>query len=674
MNDQFKFSNKRISTLRGVAVLILFVLLIIGGILMYWQMAKKEPPFPSVEFFLPAQKKEIKGEKKITEGKLFIIQSNPSSGQDGATDMAIDSEYIYIVGYEAVNNEKSRWRIEKRDKVTGELVLEFGETGAVWGNLGEYDVIPYSIAIDENSLYIVGEGEYIPKEDMDIYEWRIEKRNKITGDLVSEFGKEGVVINSSLGPPMHDIFPMSIVVDSNFLYVGGNEFHDWDMMLWRIERRDKVTGALATSGTDGWGETSVFLEPYPWYDRIHSMVVDFDSLYAVGYEYSGFNSRWAVAKINKTTGSLMDEFGWEGIVTIPGKIQSFTITADESYLYIGGAEALSPEETAGDTQWRIEKRDKVTGALITEFGKKGVIHVNPSPKETSTGELVHSLAIDSNHLYITGDDFSVDENQWRIEKRNKRTGELVSEFGEKGIITTNPGAGEDLICFIKIDSNYIYIGGRDSALDKGQWRIEKRNKITGAFGEALVDELREEAKEMETTEAKIQEKTLDWKAYRNKEYGFEVKYPGDWHLFSHPQPFTFFIKEELPSRALVFYNYLNEPEIFGQQIGVWVVEGIIQPFTGTSFASREEWLSWYVKDFASDNGRRKSKWQNINGREVLRIEAPSPHTSSNFLYYLIFKEDKVYIWHLYPYDETDSVLSKNIEIFNQILTSFKFLK
>ena len=163
MNPQFKFFNKRVSVLRGVVILILFSLLAWGGILIYWQMIQKELPLPSVEFFLPVKKEEIEEEKKITEGKLFIIQSNPTSGKDGATDMAIDSEYIYIAGYQSEQIEDfevSQWRIEKRDKKTGELIKEFGKNGVIVGGIKTMgdEARPYSITIDFNFIYVVGDG------------------------------------------------------------------------------------------------------------------------------------------------------------------------------------------------------------------------------------------------------------------------------------------------------------------------------------------------------------------------------------------------------------------------------------------------------------------------------------------------------------------------------------
>ena len=138
------------------------------------------------------------------------------------------------------------------------------------------------------------------------------------------------------------------------------------------------------------------------------------------------------------------------------------------------------QQVDSNYQWRIEKRDLITGALIPEFGTGGVVTNNPSVLDDTP----NAIANDINGLYIVGDDGTTGNYQWRIEKRDLITGALIPEFGTGGVVTHNPSSSNwDSIYDIILDSTGFYINARDCSLgdDKIREYIQKRDLTTGAL-------------------------------------------------------------------------------------------------------------------------------------------------------------------------------------------------
>lgn len=152
-----------------------------------------------------------------------------------------------------------------------------------------------------------------------------------------------------------------------------------------------------------------------------------------------------------------------------------TIAVDENYIYVAGFDISLG---AFYSQWRIEKRDITTGALVTAFDTDGVVESN---RNTFMDEL-RSIAVDANYIYAVGVDWSPSNFQWRIEKRDIVTGALITSFGTFGVVQSNPSSANEQLYSMAIDINYIYVTGYDcSQFDNDHWRIEKRNITTGGF-------------------------------------------------------------------------------------------------------------------------------------------------------------------------------------------------
>jgi hypothetical protein len=380
-----------------------------------------------------------------------VVTSDPSTGDDVAYDIAIDSTAMYVVGYDSIPGN-SQWHIEKRSLADGSLVPGFGTGGVVTNNPSTGSDYARSIAIDSTAMYVVG-YDYSPGN----YQWRIEKRSLVDGSLVGVF---------TSNPSTDDDIAYSIAIDSTAIYVVGYDESPGDSQ-WRIEKRSLAEGSLVPGfGTGG----AVTINPSTDDDIAYSIAIDSTAMYVVGYDESPGDSQWRIEKRSLADGSLVPGFGTGGVVTInpsTGPDVAYSIAIESTALYLVGYDG-SP----GNSQWRIEKRSLADGSLVPGFGTGGVVTINPS-----TGpDVAYSIAIESTGMYVVGCDSSPGNRQWRIEKRSSADGSLVSGFGTGGAITSNPSTGSDVALSIAIDTAAMYVVGYDGSPGSNQWRMEKRVK------------------------------------------------------------------------------------------------------------------------------------------------------------------------------------------------------
>ena len=170
------------------------------------------------------------------------------------------------------------------------------------------------------------------------------------------------------------------------------------------------------------------------------------------------NYQWRIEKRDLITGALIPGFGVSGVLTVNPSVGYdvlASITTDGDNLYLFGTDSIP-----GNDQWRIEKRDLITGALIPGFGTGGVVTNNPSV----ANDQALAVSIDDTGLYLAGNDRSPGNDQWRIEKRDLTTGALVAEFGNNGVVNVNPSAANyENARGIKIINSNLYIIGADRA-------------------------------------------------------------------------------------------------------------------------------------------------------------------------------------------------------------------
>ena len=456
--------------------------------------------------------------RDITSGALVtafdtdgIVISNPASSSEYVNASTIDSSYIYIGGYQSgavagdCQTVGTCWRLEKRNITTGALVTAFDAEGVVNINGAESSFTTITtIAKDDNYIYLGGAQTY-PTNDCDEgYCWRIEKREKASGDLVTAFDTDGVLLINTV----NNIEINSIVVDSSYIYIAGAHYSEVDAecdetwSCWHLEKRDITTGALVTAfSADG----IVLSDPMEGYeDSIETIVVDSLYVYLGGFQSGvadgGCVSEvpcWRIEKRDITTGALVNAFSTDGIIVSNpngGTSQVDTILVDASYLYIGGFQTGASDGgcALGSACWRIEKRDKTTGALVTAFSTDGIVQSDP----TSSYDAIQTMVMDSSYLYIGGfDDGGSGECDlggacWRVEKRDKTTGALVTAFSTDGVVRNDISYSQDYVSSVAIDSTYIYLAGYIDSSDVGDddecysaqcWAVEKRDITTGAL-------------------------------------------------------------------------------------------------------------------------------------------------------------------------------------------------
>ncbi len=252
--------------------------------------------------------------------------------------------------------------------------------------------------------------------------------------------------------------PQSVVKDASGIYIGGQVNNSSTQGL--VEKRSLANGSVL------WTNNSVGM-------YVSDIALDATGLYVSGFVTNDSSGalRWVVKKLRLIDGiEIWSQNGPVGFFSAPR-----SIAVNSGGVYIGGDFDTGNGPGNGDTQWRIEKRDPSTGALVTSFGAGGVILQDLS----ANNDRVTNIAVDSGGLYIIGEDNSQGNAQWRIVKRSLTDGSIIWTQ------TENPSSSYvgDLPVGLALDSTGVYIGGYDSTQSSSdkQWRFEKRNLSDGSI-------------------------------------------------------------------------------------------------------------------------------------------------------------------------------------------------
>lgn len=427
-------------------------------------------------FDFPCEQSKLYVEARYANPTQFIeanhplAESNPSAGEDLLLAMVLNTNHIYAVGSDSGPGNQ-QWRIEKRNIQSGELIGGFGTLGVITSNPSGGDDVALCVAVNGNAMYVAG-WQYTAGYK----QWRIEKRDATTGAPDNTFLGTGAVGGYTFGrtSPTDGGGVEAIQVFGNDLYLAGSEFIA-GRYIWRIERRDKNSGNLMPA-FNGTGVLNVDVGGY--YQFLHAMQVDADAIYLAGSDNGcgSYAHDWRIEKRDRLTGALVGGFGSGGVVQTTACTGDYGygedvygLRLDSGYLY-----AVGPDGTNGGTsapQWRIEKRDAADGSLVTGFGSGGTLLINHSLGV----DVPYAVDVDATRLYVAGSTGGTDggpsNSTWRVEARDKTTGLPVASFGTNGVLESDYSAGDDVAHAVCADPDILYIGGYDHTPANAQWRI-----------------------------------------------------------------------------------------------------------------------------------------------------------------------------------------------------------
>lgn len=425
------------------------------------------------------------------------LTSNPSALDDTIKDSVIDvpNGAFYLVGHTTLN-----WVIEKRDELSGSGVSAFGTSGQIIEDVASsIDEQANAIAIDPSGYIYVAGYDRVPGTTN--AQWRIEKRHNTNGNLCTaaecgtQFGTNGVV--SSNPTAGNDVaIGMALDVSGGYVYIVG--YDSTGANQWRMEKRLMSDGSLVTAFATNGVFTS---NPSNQDDQLKNIKLDptGEYIFISGFDGSNGNNQWRLEKRHATNANLCTaaecgtQFATGGVYTSNPSVRddnivSLQIDTAANAVYAGGYDGVAG---ANNQQWRIEKLTIDTGALVTAFGTSGVVTVNPSSKDDN----VVSFDLDGagGYLYVIGSDAQggTTDSRWRIEKRNRSDGALVTAFNTTGIVNSNPSSNNDPPSTIMIDVNRSFLwaigGDRTLGVADMRWRIEQYNLDNGGYWLAAQD-------------------------------------------------------------------------------------------------------------------------------------------------------------------------------------------
>ncbi len=245
---------------------------------------------------------------------IYAINPSADSRDDRGSTIAVDSTYVYLVGWdENPGNDNAEWRIEKMNKTTGVHDDGFDTDGVVIYDFNNFTDHTYGIAIDSTNMYVV--GDYEPNNGN--RGWMMQKRSLTSGALDTAFdGETGEtgdgILHITLSGNHDDAY--DIVLDSTYLYVAGHDASGTDKG-WRTEKRKQSNGKLCTAAECGTAfdtDGIIYTDPSGTLDdEALNIVIDTTNsrIYIAGYDQTpaSADTQWRIEKRKSTDGSR----GWE---------------------------------------------------------------------------------------------------------------------------------------------------------------------------------------------------------------------------------------------------------------------------------------------------------------------------------------------------------------------------
>ena len=178
-----------------------------------------------------------------------------------------------------------------------------------------------------------------------------------------------------------------------------------------------------------------------------------------------------------------------------------------------------------------------------------------------------------------------------------------------------------------------------------------RSAVTIVITESIKDKNGNALKERKTYNIYLlKDETANWKTYQNEEFGYEIKYPKDWTY-----------KEDSPPRLVSFDSAFKDKGVF-----------LIIVHDNKEELPLLEFLDKQYSEGIGISPPTEEHMVIIDSHSAVRYSYPSYPIDPSFIEKVYFaNDDKVYEIKRESY-ENDS--NFQLENFNQILSTFKFLK
>lgn len=440
-----------------------------------------------------------------------FITDNLTTADDTVRGTAFDpiNSRFFTVGDNGTN-----WVMQKRRVADGALCtstncsVAFGTNGRITQDIASSTTErAYDVDVDASAghIYVVGMDNALGGG-----QWHIEKRDMRSGALVTAFGTGGIVTsNPSNG--LDEALTLQLDTAGGYLYVGG--YDNTGNNRWNLQRYRMDNGAVCTAANCGvdFGTAGTYtFDASNGDDRISAIEIDPTNtyLYVAGFTTAA-NGRtsWTMQKLLASTAALCTaancgtEFGTAGTYTSDpttrdDQILALQVDSAGGAIYIGGYE----QPTANSRQWRIEKITLDTGTLITAFGGSGCSTNTAGAlcqSFTSGGDdKIFSMELDGagGYIYIMGiKDEAGANSEWRVQKRNRSDGSLVTAWATNGTASVNPSVNKDPPTSLVLDINrgLLWAAGGDRSLSTTdmQWYFIQLNTDTGTIWLAPQDTL-----------------------------------------------------------------------------------------------------------------------------------------------------------------------------------------
>lgn len=440
-----------------------------------------------------------------------FIADNLTAADDRVRGTAFDSinSMFFTVGDNGAN-----WVIQKRRIADGALCtstncgVTFGTGGTVTQDIaGSATESAIDVDVDTSTghIYIVGMDTAIGSG-----QWHIEKRDMMTGALVTSFDGDGIITyNPSNG--LEEATTLQLDTVGGYLYVGGYNATGNDR--WSLHKYRMDNGAICTAANCGtaFGTNGIYeYDASNNSDRISAIETDPTNsyLYVSGFMTSN-NGRtsWTMQKLRASDAALCTAANCGTLFGVAGTYSSDPTAGDDQILtlqvdsaagaiYLGGFERSGNNNNASN--WRIEKITLDTGVLITGFGGSGCttnVAGAICQSFTATGlDKLLSMELDGSggYVYMIGivDEAGTDSG-WRVQKRNRSDGSLVTSWATSGTATVNPSVNKDppASLVIDIERGLLWGAGGDRTLSTTnmQWYFVQLNLDTGTVWLAAQD-------------------------------------------------------------------------------------------------------------------------------------------------------------------------------------------